>query len=172
MSKNIIKGLALVCVVLLLASCTMKTYVQDKARVDQEMQGNAGCLSGECPDRGDYKPTRRTYVLEVQTKPKVNTEEYITEETTYASDYDGVKTSTTTRSFSSSENEPKVIYEPAETEAAIIDYTVQKGDTLQKISKKIYDTYKRWYEIYDLNKDTLSSPDRIKPGMIIKIRER
>jgi len=172
MSKNIIRSLVLVCVVLFLGGCIMKTYVQDKDRVDQKMEGNAGCLQGQCPERGDYNPKRKTYVLEIQTKPKVSKEEYITEESTYTSDYDGVKTSTTTRSFSSSASEPKVIYEPEETDAAIIDYTVEKGDTLQKISKKRYDTYKRWYEIYDLNKDILSSPDRIKPGMTIKIKER
>ena len=43
-------------------------------------------------------------------------------------------------------------------------YIVKKGDTLQKISNKMYGTTKRWKKIYEANKDALKSPDMIKPG--------
>ena len=43
-------------------------------------------------------------------------------------------------------------------------YVVQKGDTLQKISDKMYGTTKRWKEIYEANKAVLKSPDFITPG--------
>ena len=48
-------------------------------------------------------------------------------------------------------------------------YTVIKGDTLQKISKKFYGTTKRWMEIYNVNKNVLKSPDAIHPGQVINI---
>ena len=48
-------------------------------------------------------------------------------------------------------------------------YVVQKGDTLQKISNKMYGTTKRWKEIYEANKAELKSPDHIKPGQEIVI---
>ena len=49
------------------------------------------------------------------------------------------------------------------------EYTVQKDDTLQKISKKFYDSYSKWPKIYEANRDVISDPDRIKPGIVLKI---
>ena len=49
------------------------------------------------------------------------------------------------------------------------EYTVQSGDTLQKISQKLYGTTKKWHKLYLLNKDILKSPDKIHPGMVIKV---
>lgn len=48
-------------------------------------------------------------------------------------------------------------------------YTVQKGDTLQKIAKKFYGSSKDWYKIYKANKGVLKSPDRIRPGQTLTI---
>ncbi|MCM8781059.1 MAG: LysM peptidoglycan-binding domain-containing protein, partial [Candidatus Omnitrophica bacterium] len=48
-------------------------------------------------------------------------------------------------------------------------YTVQPQDTLQKISQKFYGTTKKWNKIYEANKDTLKSPDKIYPGQILEI---
>ncbi len=50
-------------------------------------------------------------------------------------------------------------------------YTVEKGDTLQKISDKAYGTTKKWKKIFEANKDTLKSPDKIKPGQELVIPE-
>ncbi|MCB9770924.1 MAG: LysM peptidoglycan-binding domain-containing protein, partial [Candidatus Omnitrophica bacterium] len=49
------------------------------------------------------------------------------------------------------------------------EYVIQKNDTLQKISKNVYGTYKKWYQIYEANKDIISDPNRIKPGLTIRI---
>jgi len=43
-------------------------------------------------------------------------------------------------------------------------YTVKRGDTLQKISYKLYGTTKRWKKLYEVNKEILKSPDMIKQG--------
>lgn len=43
-------------------------------------------------------------------------------------------------------------------------YIVQRGDTLQKISDKMYGTTKKWKTIYEANKNILKSPDKIRSG--------
>ena len=48
-------------------------------------------------------------------------------------------------------------------------YTVQKDDTLQKISKKLFGTYGKWYKIYEANKDKIKNPNILKPGTVLTI---
>jgi len=49
-------------------------------------------------------------------------------------------------------------------------YTVQKGDTLWTISTKFYDNDgTQWRKIHEANKNTLSSPEKLKPGMKLNI---
>ena len=48
-------------------------------------------------------------------------------------------------------------------------YTVEKNDTLQKISQKFYGTTKKWMRIYEANKDVLKTPDRVYPGQVLNI---
>ena len=49
------------------------------------------------------------------------------------------------------------------------NYTVEKNDTLQKISKKFYGTTKNWPKIYEANKDVLRSPDKLYAGQNLRI---
>lgn len=48
-------------------------------------------------------------------------------------------------------------------------YTTEKGDTLSTISTKFYGTSGKWLDIYEANKDTLSSPDKVKEGQTLVI---
>jgi LysM repeat protein len=48
-------------------------------------------------------------------------------------------------------------------------YTVQKGDTLWKISRQFYGSGKEWRKIFQANQDTVSNPDKIKAGIEIRI---
>ncbi len=48
-------------------------------------------------------------------------------------------------------------------------YTVQKDDTLQKISKKLFGTYGKWYKIYEANKDKIKNPNFVKPGTVLTV---
>lgn len=57
----------------------------------------------------------------------------------------------------------------ASSGASFEAYTVQKDDTLQKISKKFYDSYSKWQRIYEANKSVIEDPNRIKPGIVIQI---
>jgi nucleoid-associated protein YgaU len=45
------------------------------------------------------------------------------------------------------------------------NYTVQPGDSLSKISKEFYGNANQYMKIFEANKDKLSDPDKIKPGM-------
>ena len=48
-------------------------------------------------------------------------------------------------------------------------YTVQPGDTLSAIAKKLLGNANAYTEIFNANKDQLSDPDKIKPGQVLKI---
>lgn len=48
-------------------------------------------------------------------------------------------------------------------------YTVQEGDTLASISRRFYNTSKRWREIRDANESKIDDPDNLKAGQKLKI---
>lgn len=51
-------------------------------------------------------------------------------------------------------------------------YTVQAGDTLSSISRKIYGTPNKWRDIFSANRDRLATASSLKPGQILKIPRR
>ena len=48
-------------------------------------------------------------------------------------------------------------------------YTVKPGDTLSKIAKDHLGNANAYMKIFDINKDQLSDPDKIKPGQVLKL---
>jgi len=46
---------------------------------------------------------------------------------------------------------------------------VQSGDTLSTISKRFYGTPSRWIDIYQANRDRLSSENALRVGQTIRI---
>ncbi len=60
-----------------------------------------------------------------------------------------------------------------ESEAKTADnaefHTVQSGDTLWKISERVYGDGNRYMEIFEANKPMLSDPDKIYPGQVLRI---
>ena len=48
-------------------------------------------------------------------------------------------------------------------------YTVQKGDTLSGIAKKMYGEASKYPQIFEANKPMLSHPDKIYPGQTLRI---
>ena len=48
-------------------------------------------------------------------------------------------------------------------------YVVKSGDSLSKISKEFYGNANQYMKIFEANKDQLSDPDKIKPGMELNI---
>jgi nucleoid-associated protein YgaU len=48
-------------------------------------------------------------------------------------------------------------------------HTVEKGDTLSKISKQVYGDANQYNKIFEANKPMLKSPDLIYPGQVLRI---
>ena len=48
-------------------------------------------------------------------------------------------------------------------------YTVQAGDTLSKIAKEHLGSASAYMKIFELNKDQLTDPDKIKPGQVLRL---
>jgi len=168
-------------------SVETRFYVEDRAREDQSMEeGNFGYISGtpQPEDRSNFKKTRKIYVMEV-TK---NIKDAVKVEDIQVVPYVPQESAPLPEPVAEKEEEvpawakPVAIPDWDETEAAeaegdvadpaaagVEEYVVQEGDTLQKIAKKYYDSYKPWVKIYEANKDVLPDPNRIKAGMKLRI---
>ena len=48
-------------------------------------------------------------------------------------------------------------------------YTVKAGDTLSKVAKEHLGNAAAYMKIFELNKDQLSDPDKIKPGQVLRL---
>ncbi len=157
-----------------LSGCVVRTYTVTKDRPDQNLEsGNKGYLAGAQPagEKKERKLTRTINVMEVEfhspikfekktkRKPvKKGAAEILPEEM--------VEVSAGNRGYIV-ESEMPAIIEPAET--VIEKYTVQKDDTLQKISEKFYGTTKKWNEIYKANRNILKNPDTLSVGQVLSI---
>ena len=153
-----------------LSGCVVRTYSVTKERIDQELNaGNRGYLKGDVPEQEtkDRKATRTTQVVEIELHSPIKFERMPkpkqpetapmqkAEEQAVAGNRGYIFQSTT----------PEI--EPAGP--SFEKYTVQKGDTLQKISQKFYSTTKKWTKIYEVNKDILKSPNRLYVGQVLNI---
>ena len=179
MSKNVLKGMIVLIGVMFLYGCTtmknveVRRYTEVKDRVDQNMEGgNAGTIFGEPQpeDRSAIRKTRKTYVLEVSTnipegEAQVREEAVDESELIFETEED--------LGWEDEEMNEGMIFSTSPiadfTPAGPVQYTVQKDDTLQKISKKFYDSHSQWAKIYEFNKSVISNPDSIKPGIVIQI---
>ncbi len=163
--------LILPALILLMAGCTVRTYPVVKDRVDQDLSssaGNRGYLMGQPPagEEKDRKTTRTLRVFEIELGAPVKIEKR--ERPLYQEQAAApvVQDETFQDTFSSV---PESTSLEAASEEVLESYTVQKGDTLQKISRKYFGTTKKWRKIYELNKDKLKGPDKIRPGQVIQV---
>ncbi len=128
----------------------VKTYAEDRPRVDQEISGmgNAGYIGGSMQSStlAERKTTRKVYVMEVS-KGAGNIKPV----------EDGEISSTKQGAPGGAKTEH------------LVQYTVEKDDTLQKISQKFYNSYSKWTRIYEANKSAIPDPDRIKSGTVLQI---
>ena len=159
---------------IILTGC-IKTSTYQVERKDQDLRGNRGIIMGEIPPpeigrrktrtmaRVDVElPPSKAYkerkeILEerpIREKPVVIEEEIIEEEPiARVEELEEI----TVEEMAAEEYRPE------------IKYTVQKGDTLQKISERFYGTTRKWPGIYEANKDTIKHPSKIYPGQVITI---
>jgi nucleoid-associated protein YgaU len=162
----------------LLSGCVVRTYPLTRDRIDQDLaSGNRGYLKGQVSSEDRARKTERTTQvieievgspLKIEKAPKHKKPGYSAPaETTATESSDGEIWGN--RGYIT-ESETPEISEPS-AEGAFSKYTVQKGDTLQKISKKLYGTTKKWNKIYEANKETLKSQNKIYPGQTLNIPE-
>jgi len=184
MPKRYVQGCIFLFVILTLAGCSatkgvqVRRYIQEKERLDQEMSGNAGFLYGSAPEvTTERKKSRQIYVVEVSKGPE---EPALSDEV-----YEVGPIDTSIPDFGPSDgpsgpSQPTVTIPPIEDDLSgagqrpsasggVTEYTVEKDDTLQKISKKFYNSYGKWPKIYEANKDKIENPDKIEPGIVITI---
>jgi len=175
------KNLAFITLVIFAAGCGLetRTYVMTKDRVGlDQSSGNSGCVVGKCPPApAPTKTTRKVYVLEI-TKPVPESEVQKIEQTAVNAITESVETPPVSNTVpaesvpAASDNFQPAPSAPAAQNGGNVQaqtYTVQKDDTLQKISKKLFGSYGKWYKIYEANKDKIKNPNILKPGTVLTI---
>ena len=146
-----------------LTGCRVRTYPVIKDRVDQELSGNQGYLTGTPPQATkERKTTRTTQVIEIEL-PRTKELKKKTLEYPPASTINKKGEKEPVQELKTQEEVTSVGTPTFEK------YTVRENDTLEKISQKFYGTTKKWTKIYQANKDILKGPNRIYPGQVINI---
>jgi len=169
-----------------ISGCLVRTYTVYKPRINTKVTGNRGYIVGnpkESEANEENKPSlgkmRPITVLEIelgthapesitgiksQKKPQKEENAALAKESSAGAIEEEINKpqgeSEEVVPVSSIEEKPKTEYKY---------YTVQKNDTLQKISSKFYGTTRKWKLIYEENKDVIKNPDRVYPGIRIKI---
>ncbi len=188
MFKNYAKLSLLLLTMIALYGCaskgiTVQSYIEDKKRVDQDMAGNAGYLMGTPRPQAPVKTTRKMFVVEVAKEFKgdsIDGQDVVTKTVQEKASVPEEKAQPDQRDFRQS---PKITLpsfddvEPAAkatgSNSTVLgiaqQYKVEKDDTLQKISKKFYNSYGKWTKIYEANKEKISNPDHLKPGIVLEI---
>jgi nucleoid-associated protein YgaU len=169
------------------------TQVVDKPRVDQGTQGNRGYLVGSGPAAPSRKLTRQMVQTDVELPtweemnpwrkrqpaaaapipmPAAAPKEPVWEEPVggpWLMD-EPEPVISPIRSKLKPAGKPMIRSKPETSRVQPgSSYTVQKGDTLEKISQRFYGTTKKWRRIYDANRAVLKSPDRVYPGQKLQI---
>jgi nucleoid-associated protein YgaU len=166
--KKLFVFFALAIMITALTGCSVTTKMVTRERVDQDLSssaGNQGYLQGTPPPVGERKPTK-TYI-EVQVEaPAIEKENRVPQKVAETPE---PAPAPVTNFGTAPVEQPAPVVENIGTKEELTDYKVQKGETLQKISSKLYGTTKKWKKLFNLNKDLLKSPDKLRPGMVIKV---
>lgn len=184
----------LIICVFLLSGCLVRTYTVRKPRQYTEVSGNQGYLSGEPSGEPQAKEshltdTRPVTIFEVETGPHQTADKASTAPAKRASG--AVPTYRLRESLDVEQDAGHVELSEIDIDAEIAQdegvverielgnldepaqdyqvYTVQKNDTLQRISQKFYGTTRKWQIIYEENKSVIKNPDKVYPGMKIQI---
>ena len=157
----------------------LQTKIVQKPRVDQQItQGhNKGYLKGSGPAGGERRTTRELLETDVELptwqemNPWYKGKQEAAPEAVAAAP--APVEPAPSRGWEAQKKEGEYNIPPSEIHAEVTaggtEYTVQKGDTLQKIAKKFYGSSKNWYKIYKANKGVLKSPNAIRPGQTLTI---
>lgn len=167
--------------VFFLTGC-VKTYTYQVERKDQALRGNRGVIMGKAPEPvPDRKSTRTMLGIDVELPSSKEYEAEKKSEGEIGEVAGEAVVRVRPKKVSKGFADEQWVRPPAETEGKKIKsqatvklgfpekYTIQKGDTLEKISKKFSGKASRWPEIYEENKDIIRGPGKIYPGQVIVI---
>lgn len=62
-----------------------------------------------------------------------------------------------------------IINATSRSNATLVDYKIQEGETLSTIAEKIYGSKSAWQKLYALNKERVPNPNRMKLGTVISV---
>ena len=169
----------------------MRVYKKEMPRRDIDVRGNRGYLVGTPkPEARPVKRTRQIIVTELELGSPSGSQDAVGDAEDVSVEQDSaVSSSASGESVSYDSGASEDISATDETEEVVADntveaqaepvieqsapkfqeYTVQKGDTLQKISFKFYGKYSLWPKIYEANKDLLKSPDSVSVGQVLQV---
>lgn len=157
--------------VLVLSGCVVRTYPVTRERPDQDLTtGNRGYMQGEPPagEATERKTTRTTQMVEIELHSPIRFER-MPKEKKYreepAAERKEDRELWGNRGYITESSVPETMPSAPRIEK----YTVQKGDTLQKISQKFFGTTKKWNKIYEANREALKGPNKIYPGQVIDV---
>ena len=178
-----------------ISGCLVRTYTIYKPRVDTKVTGNRGYIVGK-PKEGEEAKKKKSslgkmrpvtvFEIELGAHPPKSIVTGKPEEVVPLSEKNtenntdnnaALKQETSASSIEKEINRPENVAEEIVPVSSIEEkpaekykyYTVQKNDTLQKISRKFYGTTRKWKLIYQENKDVIKNPDRVYPGLKIKV---
>jgi len=158
---------------LLLTGCVVRTYQMTKDRVDQDTTiGNRGFLMGRGTEPiapAEKKTTRTVRAIEIELHSPIRFESI--NKTKPVQEVSSIKETSDQEVWGNRGYITQGVSGEAETGSLLKteQYTVQKNDTLQKISKNFYGTTKKWNKIYQANRANLKGPDKIYPGQVLEI---
>lgn len=163
-------------------------------RVDQDLSsGNRGYLIGTPPEIADRgRPTRSITELEIQLPSRARRRRAPATRVAPSTVQPAAAPETEAEAMAAAEEDwpafestqGTIEFAPAEerqaaggsTPASATDlpssmrrYTTKKGDSLWKIAKRFYGDPYKWRRIYDANRDQLSNPNRVRPGLVLQI---
>lgn len=156
--------------IFILSGCVVRTYPLTKDRVDQDLNaGNRGYLQGRAPasEEKTRKATRTTQAIEIELHSPIKFEKMPKQKP--IKEATGRGAAEGNRGYITQSISPEIAEPAGASTMSFKEYTVQKNDTLQKISQKSYGTTKKWMKIYDANRGALKGPDKIYPGQVINI---
>ena len=166
-----------------------------RERVDQDISGNQGYIQGASPSPAQAETKTREYIdvkVEVPTLGEIkknmerrNTQEqaqgraqsrdrgiagnkgYIISNRGFEEELPPVYKPTPITETTESPGS----YEKAESAETPKTYKVKEGDSLSKISKKVYGKASKWTTIYEANSDKIKDPNKLKTGIVLVIPE-
>jgi phage tail protein X len=163
---------------------TTSVHTIEMERVDQALgEGNRGFLLGSAPPPMPRDPTREIIEFQFMGPRRTVRRERVAHSRPQPARVAAVPTAVTANTvaptagaFARPVAQVPVVYPaPAQPSVAtpptVRTYTVQQGDSLWTIARKVYGQGTGWQAIYEANRDQLPEPGRLKRGMQLTIPE-